>query len=92
MNDTRESSRHKIDLLHNYQQNARMHTTLSVRSNLIMLGLYALILVTLLVKDPPPVAAVLLPFPLIGLAAGYAQFRAVKQTAAHSSKPGPWRR
>ena len=58
-----------------------MHTTLSVRSNLIMLGLYAIILATVLVESPPPVAAVLIPFPVIGLAAGYTQFRAVKRRA-----------
>lgn len=58
-----------------------MHSTLSVRTNLIMLSLYGLILATILVQSPPPVAALLLPFPLIGLAAGYAQLRAIRASS-----------
>jgi hypothetical protein len=42
--------------------------------------MYSLILAVVLWESPPPVAAVLIPFPLIGLAAGYAQARALQKT------------
>lgn len=58
-----------------------MHANLSVRNNQMALGCYALILAVIFWESPPPVAAVLIPFPLIGVAAGYAQARAMRKTS-----------